>query len=185
MRPIAMRELVLPPEHDSDEWREKVFKEASDILLNDDKHGEIFRDGTETYIDVSPEHQRAVLLSALTSATKPTEGKKISAGKTIAVVGCNMGTGEHKFIQTVHSSPNTSEDIRRDIGHTKYNANVPFRPDLFDWIKKAVPEEVQKQIAWRGEVRGYWCLFCYSRHYYDRWESTGTASATARRQDSR
>ncbi|MGQ3890567.1 hypothetical protein [Legionella sp. CNM-4043-24] len=99
-----------------------------------------------SYLDVSNEHVRPYLLTAVLSANKMTQGKHKNMTTTLPRLAEAMGAAGVKAGQAAHSYPKTPKDIRDALAHLKSQSRLPCRWELWKLIKAAIPEDLLLRI---------------------------------------
>lgn len=136
----------------------KAFDYVIDRVLPENmKYAKEARSFLEAYSNVVPSYQRTLLLSSMMVAGERagrSEDKNFGVGKRLAMILELMGPAERKLGQTVHSHPQTPDDIRTDMERLKSMAAPPARWDLITRYEQVVPEEYRAEIKRIGTLKG-------------------------------
>lgn len=106
-----------------------------------------------TYLEQATNEERQFLLAGLVGAQKKT-GRNSSLEEKIVALFEQRGPAYIKLGQAFHSNPDTPQALRDALAKLKSNAAPPYRWDLMDMMKHAIPQKKWEDIVHVGELLG-------------------------------
>lgn len=142
-RSLIMEDLIFPAGQNSDaEFRASMLFAMERLFPSAGSYAAEARSLLEDYVEVIPDYQRSLLISAMMVAAKKSEAtQSMSVGQKLAMVLELMGPAEVKLGQAISSHPAVPEEIREGSRRLKQDADALKRWDLFKLFYDSVPEE--------------------------------------------
>lgn len=108
------------------------------------------------YLQTANEYKREYLLAGIIfTLNEADSGSKVSSpGRKLVLLCKHLGPAYAKLVQTIHSHPITSENIRLDLDHIKGHANLPYRWDLWRLMDEVLPPPEKENTARVGSLLG-------------------------------
>lgn len=110
------------------------------------------------YNNLQDYEQQLILAALVASGQQDNKNGNMSDGTQVGR-GLKMflqtkGAAFVKFGQLLSYLPSLDPDIRRELSTLREQANIPTRAELFDTIKKSLPESEYKKISYVGKILG-------------------------------
>lgn len=161
-RTVYIERVLFPVNDKSD----RNFNAAVEFILDcalptDQPYAEEARKILSIHMEGCSKPLKRLILSALiTASEKKDEDQQIRPGEVLSMVLSKTGAAGGKILQSVHSYLQSMEtddpdliQLRDDLKKSKSDFNKPFRWDVFERIKQAVPAKRVKN-TWVGKVLG-------------------------------
>jgi hypothetical protein len=169
VRSYLMRDLL-------DAYKGADNKKGIDLIVGlfFDKTSEYYKDAelvlTSLYENLQ-EHERDLVLAAVTAASQRDENNTMTGGETIGR-GLKMffvakGAAFIKFGQLLSYMPMLDSDIRKELSTMRDNAKVPTRMELIDMINNTLPTSQRNKITHIGKILGAGSFFVSVQVKYD------------------
>lgn len=100
-----------------------------------------------SYLQASNEHVRPFLLAAVITANKMSSGNSHHIATTLPKLAEALGAAGVKAGQAAHSFPKTPAHIRSGLAYLKSQARLPYRWELWQLLKAALPNDVFNKMA--------------------------------------
>lgn len=167
-RTLLFRHFLIPPV-DEYEDADAAYMEGRDLVLDRLFALDSLEEGSperrqmiwartfvETFLDVSHESERALILAALLGAAQIAGrgGVRMSPGKVLNAILSSLGPAYVKLGQAIYAYPNTPEELKSDLEGLTTLTNEPLRWEFWELFDETVPKAEQKRIRWIGKIVG-------------------------------
>lgn len=136
------------------DFLDSVRRVVDRVIPGGEAHSEDARRILINYITLLPEYQQGVTLAALLAAERSAvEQGDSGMGARLGLLLDMKGPAEAKLGQSIHSFPETPEEIRDGLGRLKADRDIS-RVELLEVYRRRVPPELRDQIAHVGQTLG-------------------------------
>lgn len=111
------------------------------------------------YLNAAGLNERRLLATAMFVANiREDETAELSVGSKLNLILSNMGPAGGKLLQAIHSHPQTPENIKKELEHSKTSFSKPSRWDLVELVDKSAlldeSESNQNPVSTIGRIVG-------------------------------
>lgn len=133
---------------------ESISRVVDRLIPESQNYAEETRRTLVNYLNLLPEYQQGVTLAALLAADRAaSETQDSNLGARLGLFLDMKGPAEAKLGQSIHSFPETPEELKKGLGDLKADREMS-RIELIETYRRRIPEEMQDKIKRLGKVLG-------------------------------